>query len=74
MFFTSIQPPKTGEKFNGYIPIKELDITYSRASGPGGQNVNCVSTKVDLRFKVETASWLSETTRKAMMEEVMLIT
>jgi|GEM_PF-2856758 len=28
------------------IPKKELDIKYVRSSGPGGQNVNKVSTKV----------------------------
>ena len=36
--------------FSGYIPVKDLKITYSASSGPGGQNVNKVATKVDLRF------------------------
>jgi protein subunit release factor B len=35
--------------FSGYIPVKELKLTYSTSSGPGGQNVNRVATKVDLR-------------------------
>jgi hypothetical protein len=35
--------------FSGYIPVKDLKLTYSTSSGPGGQNVNRVATKVDLR-------------------------
>ncbi len=32
------------------IPARDLDWQASRSGGPGGQNVNKVSTKVDLRF------------------------
>ncbi len=32
------------------IPARDLSWSASRASGPGGQNVNKVSTKVTLRF------------------------
>jgi ribosome-associated protein len=34
------------------IPDHELDERFVRASGPGGQNVNKVSTAVELRFDV----------------------
>ncbi|XP_053675985.1 peptidyl-tRNA hydrolase ICT1, mitochondrial [Anopheles nili] len=54
---------KADGTFNGYIPLEKVNITYSRSSGPGGQNVNTVSTKVDLRFHLETATWLAENTR-----------
>jgi ribosome-associated protein len=39
------------------IDERELDERFVRASGPGGQNVNKVSTAVELRFDV-TASFL----------------
>ena len=32
------------------IPLSEFDFLYSRSSGPGGQNVNKVSSKVQLRW------------------------
>ncbi len=41
------------------IPDQELDERFVRASGPGGQNVNKVSTAVELRFNV-AASKLPE--------------
>jgi ribosome-associated protein len=38
------------------IPENELDERFVRASGPGGQNVNKVSTAVELRFNVAASS------------------
>lgn len=34
------------------IPLSELKITYSRSSGPGGQNVNKVNSKALLRWNL----------------------
>lgn len=48
----------------------ELKITYSRSSGPGGQNVNKLDTKVDLRFHVNSAEWISEPIRLKLANEV----
>ena len=37
------------------IPEEELEFTFIRSSGPGGQNVNKVSTAVQLRFNAATS-------------------
>jgi ribosome-associated protein len=41
------------------IPERELVWTAVRSSGPGGQNVNKVASKVELRFDFEASSSLS---------------
>jgi ribosome-associated protein len=38
----------------------ELKFSASRSSGPGGQNVNKVNSKVELRFQVDQSELLSE--------------
>jgi len=38
----------------------ELIFSTSRSSGPGGQNVNKVNSKVELRFSVEKSQLLSD--------------
>jgi ribosome-associated protein len=46
----------------GMIDIPEADLTWTavRASGPGGQNVNKVASKVELRFDLAGTRALSE--------------
>ena len=42
------------------ISEDELTYTYLHASGPGGQNVNKVSTAVQLRFNLGSSPSLSD--------------
>jgi len=41
---------------NVELALSEVDITPIRASGPGGQNVNKVSSAIHLRFDFEKSS------------------
>ncbi len=42
------------------IPLEEIAFRYSRASGPGGQNVNRTASRVELLFDVAGSPCLAE--------------
>jgi len=57
-------------RFSGHIPVSELEIrATSGASGPGGQNVNKSPTKVEIRFNLQKASWLTDSMKKVLTDK-----
>jgi len=48
----------------------ELTFSASRSSGPGGQHVNKVSTKVELRFHVMESKLLTPEEKELILEKL----
>ena len=49
------------------IPAGELAIAFSRSGGPGGQNVNKVASKVELRWNPRTSTAVGEYDRSWLL-------
>jgi ribosome-associated protein len=49
------------------LPASELSWTAVRASGPGGQNINKVASKVELRFDLASSQALTQAVKTRLL-------
>jgi ribosome-associated protein len=52
------------------IPASELSLAFARSGGPGGQNVNKVASKVELRWNPTTTEALSLDDRAWLVDKL----
>ena len=52
------------------IPEGELRLAFSRSGGPGGQNVNKVNSKVELRWTPATSAALGDDDRTLLLAKL----
>ena len=50
--------------------LPEIIFQTSRSSGPGGQNVNKVESRVELRWHLATSQVLTDTQKQLILEKV----
>lgn len=48
------------------IPAEDLDVSFSRAGGPGGQHVNTTDTRVRLRFDLQNTRALRDDVKERL--------
>lgn len=56
------------EELRKRIPTNELLFSTSRSGGPGGQNVNKVNTKVEVRFNIRDSASLTDAEKQLLMD------
>lgn len=52
------------------LPLSELDFSFTRSGGPGGQHVNRNETKVELRWDITNSATLNDHQRRLIQERL----
>ena len=52
------------------VPEAELEVRASRSGGPGGQNVNKVETRIELRFDLAGSAVFDAATKQRLRERL----
>jgi peptidyl-tRNA hydrolase ICT1 len=67
-FFRLNSRSLSGKNKDIEIPMDKVQFKYARSGGPGGQNVNKVNSKAEIRFHVDSADWLPEEVKGRLSE------
>lgn len=50
------------------IPLRDLDVSYVRSQGPGGQKVNKTASKAVVKLNLNNCTFISEQTKKKIIQ------
>ena len=52
------------------IPTNEIQLRFSRSSGPGGQNVNKIESQVEIIFNIDQSKVLSSFQKSILLDKL----
>ena len=54
------------------VTKEDVEVKFIRSGGAGGQNVNKVNTKADIRLQLDQAEWIPNEVKKQIKKRVRL--